>query len=200
MPSKIDTELTPAQVAEMCEKLFHTPGGTSHLPTIQRIAREYGVDVSKMGASTFRDGTLADYTAQLKAKGERAQQIAEFAREGLSLSEAASIRLSETVFDALMSADAEGLTPEERDTYSKIIARARLGDARAAKLEADLRLRDEQIAKLTTEREAREASLRKAAEAAKEATSTPGASPEEVRAKALALVDEVMGIRRPQKQ
>ncbi|MDR2982001.1 MAG: hypothetical protein LBV12_07105 [Puniceicoccales bacterium] len=198
MASKIEKELTPAEVEKLCDTLFNTPGGAKHLPTIQKIAKEYGVSVSKMGASTFRDGTLADYIAQLKAKGERSQQIAEFAREGLSLSEAAAIRLSETVFDKLMSTNADALAPEEQDIYSKIIARARLGDDRAKKLEADLKLRDEQISKLESERaerEARDAQLQIQAEKAKAELSKPAASEEELRQKAINFIDQTFGFK-----
>ncbi|MDR1279335.1 MAG: hypothetical protein LBK99_00745 [Opitutaceae bacterium] len=194
MPTKIETGLTPAEVAELCQKLFGTEGGRK-LCVIQAEARKYGVDVSRTGATTFRDNVLDPYIAGLKAKADRARQVAEFAREGLSMADAASVRLSETVFDELMTPGAAGLTAKERDTYSKIIARTRAGDQRAAKLEADLKLRDEQVARLTSEREEREAKLRSQAEALRKTTTQAAASPDEIRAQTVALIDEVMGIK-----
>lgn len=156
MPTKIETHLSPEQFLEFCRRCGRIKGGRT-LRAIQALAEEFGVSISLMAATSFRDGPLADYLAELKSKSERAQQVAAYAQDGLSLSDAAAVRLSETVFDELMAPSAESLTAEERDTYSKIIARARAGDQRAKRLEADLRLRDEQIQKLTADRAEREA-------------------------------------------
>lgn len=147
MPTKIETSLTSGELLEFFRRCAQTKGGTTG-PAIQALAQEFGVQISHESANTFRKGALKGYIEELKAKSERAQQVAAFAREGLSMSDAASVRLAETVFDDLMKPTAASLTAEERDTYSKIIARARLGDQRAQKLEADLKLRDEQLAAL----------------------------------------------------
>ena len=114
---------------------------------------------------------------------------------GGAMTEAASIRLQESVFDKLMSGEVEDLTADERNIYSLIIERARLGDQRGAKLAADLKLRDEQLAELRDERAKREASLRAAASALQKTTDKPKASPDEIRSQAVALIDEVMGIK-----
>jgi hypothetical protein len=138
VPTKIESELTPAEVAKLCQKLFGTEGGRK-LRVIREEAAKYGVAVSKNGATTFRDNVLDPSFAALRAKAERARQVAAFAKEGLSMADAASVRLSETVFDELESADARaGMSSKEKEIYSRIIARARTGDQRAVKLEADL--------------------------------------------------------------
>lgn len=113
--------------------------------------------LSLMSATAFRDGRLKEEFAALRAKSERARQVAAFAKEGLSMSEAAAVRLAETVFDELEQPGfAASLTAEEKDTYSKIINRGRASDQRATKLEADLRLAAEREAVLVAEREDRE--------------------------------------------
>lgn len=123
---------------EFLRRCAQTKGGTT-LRAIQAIAEEFDVKISLMSATAVRDGPLNDYLEQLKAKSERAQQVAAFAKEGLSMADAASVRLSETVFDKLMDVGAERLTAEERDIYSKIIARARGGDQRAKYLDVKVR-------------------------------------------------------------
>lgn len=194
MPTLIEQKLSEQQLEKFLSDLHATPG-TRTLRVIQELAARYGIKISGMAASSFRDGPLEEYLTTLKAKSERAQRVAAYAREGVSMTEAASIRLQESVFDKLMSGDVEDLTAEERNIYSLIIERARLGDQRGAKLAADLKLRDEQLAELRAEREKREASLRAAAAALQKTTDKPKASPDEIRSQAVALIDEVMGIK-----
>lgn len=194
MPTLIEQKLSDEQLEKFLAELHATPG-TRTLRVIQELAGRYGLKISAMAASSFRDGPLDDYLTALKAKSERAQRVAAYAREGVSMTEAASIRLQESVFDKLMSGDVDDLTAEERNIYSLIIERARLGDQRAAKLAADLKLRDEQLAELRAEREKREASLRAAAAALQKTTDKPKAAPDEIRKQAVALIDEVMGIK-----
>ncbi len=198
MPTKIEQALSQEQLDEFLARLHATPG-TKTLRVIQDLAESYGIKISLPSATAFRDGPLDDYLATLKAKSERAQRVAAYAREGVSMTEAASIRLQESVFDKLMSGDVEDLTAEERNIYSLIIERARLGDQRGAKLAADLKLRDEQLAELRAEREKREAALRAAAAALQKTTDKPKAAPDEIRKQAVALIDEVMGIKPTQK-
>lgn len=138
MPTKIESHLSPEQLLEFFRRCAQTKGGTK-LATIQAIAAEFDVKISLMSATAVRDGPLDEYLKDLKAKSERAQQVAAYAREGLSMSDAASVRLSESVFDELMTRDPASFTAEERDIYSKIIARARAGDQRSKYLETRLR-------------------------------------------------------------
>lgn len=197
MPTIIEQKLSEEQLEKFLAELHATPG-TRTLRVIQDLAATYGIKISGMAASSFRDGPLDDYLTGLKAKSERAQRIAAYAREGVSMTEAASIRLQESVFDKLMSGDVDDLTAEERNVYSLIIERARLGDQRAAKLVADLRLRDEQLEKFRREKaewEEERAKIRAAASALQKTTDKPKASPDEIRSQAVALIDEVMGIK-----
>lgn len=197
MPTIIEQKLSDERLEKFLAELHATPG-TRTLRVIQETAARYGIKISPMAATSFRDGPLDDYLAALKAKSERAQRVAAYAREGVSMTEAASLRLQESVFDKLMSGDVDDLTAEERNIYSLIIERARLGDQRGAKLTADLKLRDEQLAKLLrekTEWEEERAKIRAAADALKQTTDKPKASPDEIRKQAVALIDEVMGIK-----
>lgn len=155
MPTKAEVELPPEQVEALCAQLFRTPGGRT-LRVIREQALKFGVELSPTsGAAAFRDGPLATYLDELKAKSDRAQQVAAYRKEGLSMTDAAKVRLSETVFDRLMDSSAIALTPEEQDTYSKIIARAEAGDQRGLYLESQLKLANERAEKLRAEAEAR---------------------------------------------
>lgn len=172
MPTIIEDKLSPEAVEAFCAELYKSPGGKK-LRVIRELAAKHGLKISDMAATSFRDGPLDDYIEKLKAKSERAQRVAAYAREGVSMTEAASIRLQESVFDKLMSGDVDDLTAEERNVYSLIIERARLGDQRGAKLSADLKLRDEQIAKLQSEAKDR-ADRAAAAKAALEGVKSKG--------------------------
>lgn len=145
MPTKIEQSLSEEQLEKFLAELHATPG-TRTLRVIQECAARYGIKISAPAATAFRDGPLEDYITALQAKAERAQRVAAYAREGVSMTEAASIRLQESVFDKLMSGDVADLTAEERNIYSLIIERARLGDQRGAKLAADLKLKEEALA------------------------------------------------------
>ena len=72
VPTKIEQTLTPEQVEALCSQLFATPGGTL-LKSIQQAAARFGVRVSLMGASAFRDGKLSLYLASLRGKTLRYQ-------------------------------------------------------------------------------------------------------------------------------
>lgn len=194
MPTLIEQKLSEEQLEKFLAELHATPG-TRTLRVIQEAAARHGIQISGMAASSFRDGPLEDYLTALKAKSERAQRVAAYAREGVSMTEAASIRLQESVFDKLMSGEVADLTADERNIYSLIIERARLGDQRGARLALDLKLRDEQLAELRAEREQREAALRAAAATLQQTTSRPKATPDEIRSQAVALIDEVMGLK-----
>ena len=161
MPTKIEQSLTPEQVEALCSQLFATPGGTL-LKSIQQAAARFGVQVSLMGASAFRDGKLSDYLASLRAKTERAQQIAALQSEGASLGDAAAVRLSETILDDLLNGDPSALTTDEKNTYALMISRLRLGDQRAALLETRLREAERKQTEWDEQRAALRTSLEKA--------------------------------------
>lgn len=154
--TKVETLFPDDAVAELFKMLGDLPSGKRTGRVVQEWAKKRGGHyVSEKSALNTIHGPFDDYLKELKAKSDRAQQVAAYAREGLSMSEAASVRLSESVFDELMTRNPASFTAEERDIYSKIISRARAGDDRAAKLAADLKLRDEQVARLIAERQER---------------------------------------------
>ncbi|EIP99463.1 hypothetical protein OpiT1DRAFT_03980 [Opitutaceae bacterium TAV1] len=195
MPTKIETHLTPEQFLEFCRRCAQLKGGTT-LRVIQALAEEFGVEISRTGATSFRDGPLASYLDELKAKREMAEQVSAVAKSGLSLSDATASVLTQKIFDQALALDTtDDAVLDKSNALSLALSRLRLGDQRARKLEADLKLRDEQVARLTSEREEREAKLRSQAEALRKTTTQAAASPDEIRTQTVALIDEIMGIK-----
>lgn len=189
MPTKIELQLSPERLDDFIRRCYETPGGDTRLATIVEIAAEFGVKISMMSAMASRDGVIKDRLDALRAKSERAQRVAAYGRAGLGLTEAASVRLAESVFDKLDAEDGVSLTPEETDTYSRVIERARLGDQRQAKLTADLKLRDEQLAKARAEAQER-AEKAAAAKAALEGLKSKGG----LTADTLKRIEEAAGL------
>lgn len=138
MPTKIETHLSPEELMEFFRRCAQTRGGTT-LRTIQAIAEEFGVQISLMSASAFRDGPLSSYLDELKRKREIAETVAEVAKDGLSLSDAAASVLSQKIFDQALALDAqEDGALKQSNTLSLALSRLRTGDQRAKYLEARL--------------------------------------------------------------
>lgn len=135
MPSKIETSLTPAQL----QQFFHRCGelrGTK-LRDIQDLADEFGIDISLMSARSFKQGAFSEYLEALQGKREQAEAIAEIAKHGLSLTDAAAVKLAVKINDDL-DRDEE-LSIDDKNSYSLAISRLRTGDQRGKVLEAKLR-------------------------------------------------------------
>jgi hypothetical protein len=134
MATKIEQSLTPAQLAEFKRRAAELPG--TLLSDLQALAAEFGIEVSLMGARSFRKGPFADYLAELKAKREMAEDISTVAKSGLGLADASATMLSQKIFDRLHNA--ETLSDDETDQLSLALSRIRTGDQRSKFLEAKL--------------------------------------------------------------
>lgn len=64
--SKIETELSEEQLQEFCTRLANTPKLT--LKKLQSMAAELGIEVSLMGAKSFRDGAFAEHIEKCAAQ------------------------------------------------------------------------------------------------------------------------------------
>ena len=104
MPSKIEKQLTPEQVVELLETLVRTPGGQV-LRVIQAEAAKRGIEISPMGATSFRDGALHPYIAKLKAARQKSEMLAEAVTAGdeSGLLAAARTGLAEQVVDFILT-------------------------------------------------------------------------------------------------
>ncbi|MDR2673853.1 MAG: hypothetical protein LBC18_03050 [Opitutaceae bacterium] len=150
----LSSTLAQEDLDAFCGAIVALPPGQRTLARIRALASARGISISRMSASNFRDGTLADYVSRLRAKADRAREIAAVQSGGKTFAEAAETLLAADAYDLLSSDDARELTPKERETYSRILARARAGDDRARKLESDLALARERLAALERDRSA----------------------------------------------
>jgi hypothetical protein len=177
--SKIEETLSPEQLQGFLEDCNRLGGGVT-LAKIQTLAEERGLAISLMSARTFRDGALSEYLAELSAKSDLADQIAQAASRGQGMADAAAAQVAAGLFDLMVEARHEGgiKDPETLNTLAQAVTRLRQSDQSAAKLQADLRLRDEQISRL--QRQAQESEEKRAAAKAKlvEATRKGGLTPE----------------------
>lgn len=177
--SKIEETLSPEQLQAFLDDCHRLGGGVT-LAKIQSLAEERGLTISLMSARTFRDGALSEYLAELSAKSDLADQIAQAASRGQGMADAAAAQVAAGLFDLMVESRHEGgiKDPETLNTLAQAVTRLRQSDQSAAKLQADLRLRDEQIARL--QRQAQESEEKRAAAKAKlvEATRKGGLTPE----------------------
>jgi hypothetical protein len=122
MPSKIEKELTPEQVVELLETLAKTEGGAV-LRVIQAEARKRGIEVSLVGASSFRDGALHPYLAKLKAARQKSEMLADAVAEGDESGLLAGARtiLAERVADFLLD-DGDGVNQKQFSALAKTLA------------------------------------------------------------------------------
>lgn len=183
MPSKIETSLTPGQLQEFFHRCAQLKG--TKLKDISALAEEYGIDISLMSASSFRKGAFAEYLENLQAKREQAEAIAEIAKQGLSLTDAAAVKLAVKINDDL-DRDEE-LSIDDKNSYSLAISRLRTGDQRAKFLEAKLR-------ELEREQTEWDEKRRQVAVQVERANNAAPASADDVRAAAVAEIDRIMGI------
>jgi len=145
--NKIEQHLTGDQVKAFNERLAGIPGLT--LQKIADLADEMGVQISLMAARTYREPTYEEYLAELKSKAEFAETVAEAAKSGLAMTDAAAASLSNKLLDHIMSQG--GMENEEFNELSLALHRLRTGDQRGRLLERELELRDAKIKKLESE-------------------------------------------------
>jgi hypothetical protein len=134
MATKIEQALTPEQLHDFLRRAAQLPG--SQLKDIQALAAECGIEISLMGARSFKKGPFADYLAELKAKREFAEDISTVAKGGMGMADASATILSQKIFDRLHNAG--DLSDDETDQLSLALSRLRTGDHRSKFLEAKL--------------------------------------------------------------
>lgn len=180
MASKIETELTPLEVVELLETLAKTPGGHV-LTVIQAEAKKRGIEVSLMGASTFRDGALQPFLAKLKSAKQKSVALAEAVTAGdeSGLLAATRTALAEQVFDFVMEEEPDAKNFGGLAKTLSMLTSANTGDRMAAAKLREMEAKDEE----------RKASLAKL-EARKNAIKKKGGFSDE----AIALMEETIGL------
>lgn len=159
MASKIERELTPVEVVELLDKLASTPGGAV-LRVIQEEARKRGIEVSPMGAASFRDGALHPYLVKLREARQKSTMLAEAVAAGdeTGLLTSARTMLADKINDVLMS---DEVTDKQIGGLSKALGmlssanqQGRMTEARLKEYEARDEERREAKAKLDTRKKA----------------------------------------------
>jgi hypothetical protein len=149
-PTKIELSLSPAKLWEFCDRLAHTPGG-GQVTVIRKLAREFGVEISRVSALHFKRGMLDRTLDRLRVRSEAADKIGEAAKHGLGFSDGAASILSAEIFDQMMKrgASAPPLSPGQADQLSLTLLRLRggahgslLAEARLLQMEQQMRLRE----------------------------------------------------------
>lgn len=157
--SKIETELSEEQLQDFCKRLAGTPKLT--LKKLQSMAAELGIEVSLMGAKSFRDGAFAEHIEKMRRAKELAMQLRELdnADAAGSIADAGALVLMQQVYDALTKGD-----EVDFDAFSKIIARLRSGDHRLREVNAKLREYERREAEWRRIEKERESAKKKAME------------------------------------
>ena len=179
--SKIESALSETELQDFCNRLANTPELT--LKKLQSMAAEVGIEVSLMGAKTFRDGAFSEHIEKMRRAKDLALQLREVGNADAagSIADAGALVLMQQVYDSLTKGD-----EVDYDTFSKIIARLRSGDHRLREVNAKLRESELRIEKFEREKAEREA----AKKAAQERISKKGGiSPE-----AMEEIDELLKI------
>lgn len=127
--NKIESELSADDLKSFVEECYQTEGLT--LAKIQALASDRGIEISLMGAKSFRDKNFSEHLRRLQRARELADQVEELGDSGKSLADASATIIAQQVFDTVAS----GGEDIDLNTLSKIIARLRTGDQRAKLLE-----------------------------------------------------------------
>jgi hypothetical protein len=141
--NKIATELSPKDLLDFCDDAWKTPNLT--LKKFQELAAERGINVSLMGARTFRDTTFKRHLERIGKAAELREQMREAVSAGNSIADAAALVISDEVFDKLVNRDID--EEVDLDVLSKIIKRLRDSDRGKQALEHRIALDRDEVAK-----------------------------------------------------
>ena len=157
MAGQIEKQLTPEQVVELLETLVRTPGG-KELAVIRRAAKKRGIEISLMGATTFRDNTLHPYIERLKAAREKSEMLAAAVTAGdeCGLLAGARTALAEQVVDFLMN---EGADEKSFSRFAKTLSM--LSGSNQGDRITSARLREYEVREETRKAEAAKLEARK---------------------------------------
>lgn len=139
MPSKIEKELTPAEVVELLETLAKTEGG-GILRVIQEEAEKRGLKISLMSAKSFKDSTLGPYLDRLKRAKEKSAALADALADGneAGLLAAGRTQLAEQISDFLMSDEIQPKQFSSTAMALNMLSTSNQGDRKTA---ADLKIK-----------------------------------------------------------
>ena len=126
------------------------------------MAAEIGIEVSLMGAKSFRDGAFAEHIEKMRRAKELALQLKEVGNADAagSIADAGALVLMQQVYDSLTKGD-----EVDFDTFSKIIARLRSGDHRLREVNAKLKEYERRADEWERKEKEREAAKKAAIEA-----------------------------------
>jgi predicted RNA-binding protein with RPS1 domain len=206
MPTKIRAMLNDEQFREFCTRIMQLPAGSeSTLADFQKLASEYGINVSLMGAKSFKEGPFARWVEKLERGRASTEALVEAARGGASnldaLEEVAIMELQDHVTSGseidlkfLVSQLTKlrlnlSMREESRRKQTDLERKLRESEKRIEVADKQLSLRDEQIAKLERER-AEWAESKAKAKAALETIKTRGGLTKET----LARIEEAAGL------
>lgn len=155
--SKIEQALSETDLQEFCSRLAGTPKLT--LKKLQSMAADIGIEVSLMGAKSFRDGAFAEHIEKMRRAKELALQLKEVGNADAagSIADAGALVLMQQVYDALTKGD-----EVDFDAFSKIIARLRSGDHRLREVNAKLKEYERRATEWERKEKEREEAKRKA--------------------------------------
>jgi len=161
MPNKIENTLPDDELQQLLADL-RALAGRPTLKQVQAAAKKHGVDVSLMGAKSFRDNTFEAHLQRLRRGKEMAEAITGAVREGNgSALDAAEEIAAQELLDALTDVDAEGRP--NIGNVSKIIVNLRIAASsrqdtarKISETEAKLRVAEELVKKLRDQAEERD--------------------------------------------
>lgn len=194
MPSKIENSLPHEQLLQLIEEL-RALSGKPTLKQIQEAAKKHGVEVSLMGAKTFRDNSFEAHLQRLRRGKEMAEAITTAVRDGNgSALDAAEEIAAQELLDALTDVDADGRP--NIAAASKVIVNLRLAASsrqdtarKIQETEAKLRIAEEQVKKLEGQREERDRKKAELLEKVAAAKKKGGITKE-----SLARIEEAVGL------
>jgi hypothetical protein len=205
MPGKIEGSLSHAQLSAFLEELKAISARPT-LAAIQASAKRYGVDVSIMGAKTFRDHTFQAHLDRLAAGREKSAQILQAVREGGAhpldaVEEAASADLLDA-YTSGNEVDVAGIVKvalqlrasieQRKDRHradADLARKTRETEAKLSLAEQQVKLRDEQISKLQAQAAERAEKINQAKAALTAAKKKGGLSKE-----SLQKIEEAAGL------
>jgi hypothetical protein len=160
---KIEAELGAEACQELVAALAAEPNLT--LVRIREIARERGIEVSLMGAKTFRDGPFERHLAKLESAHQFAVQVASMQEAGVGncVADASRALLAQQVFEVIARGDFDPEQGLSMADLSLIVKRLTDSDQKGRYLDAVIQEKDAKL----RESELRVAKLQREADAVK---------------------------------
>lgn len=164
--NKIAKTLSAEELGEFLDRCWKEKGLT--LARVQTLAGEYGIQVSLMGAKSFRDTTFDRYLQRIGKAAELNEQLAQLKQSGGSLGAAAETLIGKELIDTLMEFEQTKSIAEDGgiaalDALSKITKR--LSDSERGNTALQARL--EQLERQNAERDEKKRELQEKISAAK---------------------------------